>query len=180
MTYCLQTLHKLIVLFVMVIAAASHHSSWQGAKLKQLEMQRVIDDRATDGMFAKSSIGRMSAYWYHCLLNVNWNHDWVFTLLPEKVTDTQDAHFGITVLPGMLSRLLYLSTPTAGNWWCYWGVMTVSPCHSWWRWWSDAFMSDNHKVMTALLVMCALFLPGLRWLSTRFLWRFHCNLMDMM
>jgi hypothetical protein len=45
----------------MVIAAASHHSSWQGAKLKQLEMQRVIDDRATDGMFAKSSIGRMSA-----------------------------------------------------------------------------------------------------------------------
>jgi hypothetical protein len=42
-------------------SAASHHSSWQGAKLKQLEMQRVIDDRATDGMFAKSSIGRMSA-----------------------------------------------------------------------------------------------------------------------
>jgi hypothetical protein len=54
--------YKLIVSFVMVIAAASHHSSWQGAKLKQLEMQRVIDDRATDGMFAKSSIGRMSAY----------------------------------------------------------------------------------------------------------------------
>jgi hypothetical protein len=53
--------YKLIALFVMVIAAASHHSSWQGAKLKQLEMQRVIDDRATDGMFAKSSIGRMSA-----------------------------------------------------------------------------------------------------------------------
>jgi hypothetical protein len=54
--------YKLIVLFVMVIAAASHHLSCQGAKLKQLEMQRVIDDRATDGMFAKSSIGRMSAY----------------------------------------------------------------------------------------------------------------------
>ncbi len=54
--------YKLIVLFVMVIAAASHQLNWQGAKLKQLEMQRVIDDRATDGMFAKSSIGRMSAY----------------------------------------------------------------------------------------------------------------------
>jgi hypothetical protein len=54
--------YKLIVLFVVVTAAASCHLSWQGAKLKQLEMQRVIDDRATDGLFAKSSIGRMSAY----------------------------------------------------------------------------------------------------------------------
>jgi hypothetical protein len=54
--------YKLIVLFVVVTAAASCHLSWQGAKLKQLEMQRVIDDRATDGIFAKSSIGRMSAY----------------------------------------------------------------------------------------------------------------------
>ncbi len=42
----------------------------------------------------------------------------------------------VNCLPAILSRFIYLSTPTIRNWWSQCRVMATSHCHIQWRWWS--------------------------------------------
>ncbi len=56
-------------------------------------------------------------------------------------------------LPETLSRFVAcLCTSTVGSWWKPLGAMAARHCHSWQRWWMVGhFVSDTHKVMTALI-----------------------------
>ncbi len=58
-----------------------------------------------------------------------------------------------SICPDLVWSITYLSTPTMTSWWCQWVVMAVPHCYSWWRAIVWQFVSDSHKVMTAVIVM---------------------------
>jgi hypothetical protein len=81
------------------------------------------------------------------------HHDLSLSIVSRNVTETQDADFISWYAWYFGQIVLYLPTPTVGSWWSQWLVMAVHHCYSWvkvkniWH-----FVSDSHKVMTALSV----------------------------
>lgn len=100
----------------------------------------------------------------------------------QKMWQTQDTDFYIIVCPEFWADYYVLiCTHCCQVWWHQCEVLAASHCHSWWTWWSDTFVNDTGKVMTALSAL-SMFVLDWQELALHNLWslfvKLLCNLID--
>ncbi len=93
------------------------------------------------------------------------------SLFSGNVTETHNVDFFRMVCPDFRWIVIYMFYTQCRKLMSQWVVIAASHCYSCWRWWSDRFVSDSCKVITALIVV---FPSSLLWW-----WRFLCNLVEM-
>ncbi len=92
------------------------------------------------------------------------------SLFAGNVTETHNADFFRMVCPDFKWIIRYTFYAQCRKLMSQWVVIAASHCYSCWRWWSDRFVSDSCKVITALIVVSP---SSLLWW-----WRFLCNLVE--